>query len=348
MKNTLKRFVLFLMAALTVGTACITPAFAESIAEAAPVRSESAAFAKKVPVKSVKLNKSSLTLDPGESFQLKATISPSNASSKSVAYSSSNAKVATVDSKGKIVAKAVGTAKITAKTNNGKTASVTVKVVKTTVKLNKTKLTMLGKPIQLKATVSSNSAVAWTSSDPKVAAVSSKGVVTPKGYGTCTITAKAKNATAVCTVEVKKTNTITKTYTVVADDSVNIYKAADTLTVVVDGLTGKIKSTDCYQSKRDASVIGFFSKDGIKCYQKDDDCAYFRSTYTLNLGLIGIGKLKLGFEAITVTYYYKLYNDGTLKYMRGECDDLLKVCQKDSTYWTIDSKGNIVKTDEKR
>ncbi len=135
-----------------------------------------------------------------------------------------------------------------------------------------------------------------------------------------------------------------KKYTVAACNSANIYRAADTLTIVVNGLTGKIKSAGCYQAKRDVSIFGFLSKDGIKCCQKGDDCACSRSNCTLNLGLSGISRFKLSFKAITVICYYKLYNDGALKYM----DDLIKVCRKGSYCWTVDSKGNIIKTIEKR
>ena len=74
---------------------------------------------------------------------LNAAINPSNATNKSVSWSSSDNRVATV-SNGTVVAKGAGTATITAKSNNGKTAScsVTVKAKSTSkIKVTSFKLT---------------------------------------------------------------------------------------------------------------------------------------------------------------------------------------------------------------
>ena len=57
--------------------------------------------------------------------------SPENGIAKSkITYSSSNKKVATVNSSGVITAKKKGTATITVKTANGKKAKLKIKVVK--------------------------------------------------------------------------------------------------------------------------------------------------------------------------------------------------------------------------
>ena len=48
------------------------------------------------PVKSVKLNKTILTLGKGKNAKLIATINPSNASNKKVIWKSGNSKIATV------------------------------------------------------------------------------------------------------------------------------------------------------------------------------------------------------------------------------------------------------------
>ena len=77
---------------------------------------------------SVTLSKTTLSLDIGESEVLTATVIPTNATNKTVNWTSSDSKVATVLN-GKVTAVSVGTAKITAKTVNGKYAicQVTVK-----------------------------------------------------------------------------------------------------------------------------------------------------------------------------------------------------------------------------
>ena len=62
-------------------------------------------------------------------YQLTATISPSNTSDKTVTWSSYNSNKVSVDKNGKITAKAAGTTTIVAKTANGKTATCKVTVV---------------------------------------------------------------------------------------------------------------------------------------------------------------------------------------------------------------------------
>ncbi|MBR2802581.1 MAG: Ig-like domain-containing protein [Erysipelotrichaceae bacterium] len=88
------------------------------------------AVPEKALVSSVKLSKTSLTLTIGKTATLTATVSPSNASDKSVSWTSSNTSVATVDSNGRITAIGAGTATITvtAIDGSGKKASCKVTV----------------------------------------------------------------------------------------------------------------------------------------------------------------------------------------------------------------------------
>ena len=73
-----------------------------------------------VPVTGVTLNESASTLTgAGETLQLTATVSPSDATDKSVNWSSSNEAVATVNSSGLVTAGAEGTALITVTTVSG-------------------------------------------------------------------------------------------------------------------------------------------------------------------------------------------------------------------------------------
>ena len=80
-----------------------------------------------VPVESISLNKTEITLTAGGSEILVATITPSDATDAAITWTSSNNNVATVSSSGKVVAKAEGTAVITAEAG-GKTATCTVTV----------------------------------------------------------------------------------------------------------------------------------------------------------------------------------------------------------------------------
>lgn len=192
-----------------VGKATITVTSADD--EKIKKTCEVTVTAASVPVKGITLNKTKLTLEPGKSETLKVTFNPSNATNKDVTWKSSNDKVATVVN-GKVTAKKAGTAKITVKTKDGgfeKTCNVTVKIPVKSITLNKTKLTLGAKEkFTLKATVKPSNAtsktVSWTSSNKKVATVSSKGAVTTKKTGKVTITAKADGKSKKCVITVQK------------------------------------------------------------------------------------------------------------------------------------------------
>ena len=84
---------------------------------------------------SVKLNKTSISLNPAGSFTLKATASPAKLYNSAVAYSSSDTSVATVSATGAVTAVDCGNAVITctAKDGSGKKATCLVKVYPTKV-----------------------------------------------------------------------------------------------------------------------------------------------------------------------------------------------------------------------
>ena len=169
-------------------------------------------------VTKVELNKTSLTLDVGNSDTLIAAITPDNATDKSVTWESSAPGVATVDTSGKVTAVAPGTATITATTEDGsKTATCVVTVTAATVPVTGVTLSQTQaslyynrtpNTLTLTATVApdnaTNKAVTWTSSNPSVATVEN-GVVTALARGTAVITATAADgsgASASCTVTV--------------------------------------------------------------------------------------------------------------------------------------------------
>ena len=143
----------------------------------------------------VKISKKSATLIKGQSVTLKIT-----GTKEKVKWSSSKEKVAAVSQKGKVKAKAKGKATILAKVG-GKTYKCKIKVE--TPKINKTKAKVnVGKTIQLKLAGNSQK-VKWSSIDPNIATVSSKGIVTGKEAGTVTVTARVSNKKYTCKVTVK-------------------------------------------------------------------------------------------------------------------------------------------------
>ena len=83
----------------------------------------------KVSVQKITLNKSKVSLTMGESYTLKAAVTPKNATLYDPIWKSSNKKIAIVNSAGKVTAKGVGTCKITVK-SGGRSAVATITVIK--------------------------------------------------------------------------------------------------------------------------------------------------------------------------------------------------------------------------
>lgn len=165
----------------------------------------------------ISLNTDALTLKPGETATLTASVQPEEAS-RSVTWHSDNTAVATVNSAGKVTAAGIGSAVITATTINGLTAkvSVIVSVEPEKVALNYTgTVTMgVGTTLQLNATLSPSGAqsdLMWKSTKTKVASVSSSGLIKAKKAGTATVgVATANGKVAKIKVKVVKSNRVTK------------------------------------------------------------------------------------------------------------------------------------------
>lgn len=165
-----------------------------------------------IDVTGVTLDREELSLPPGGTQALVASVVPDGATNQEVIWSSSDPDVVAVDENGAVTALVVGQATITVTTvEGGFTASCTVTVTPiavTSITLDKTSLSFssLNTTQKLTATVKPDNAtyptVTWSSSNTSVATVSSTGTVTSKGSGTTTITASADGKTATCTVTV--------------------------------------------------------------------------------------------------------------------------------------------------
>ena len=193
-------------------------------------------------------------------------ITPSDAEDKNVRWSSSNTKVATVSSSGVIKAAGNGTCKITATTTDGTNLSasfnIIVNIKATKITLDKTKIELTTGKETEKITSSiepsiANKAVKYTSSNTSIATVSSDGVVTAVGSGTCKITAAptdGSKVTASCdvTVNIKttgmkldKTNyTFNKAETIKINPVITPSKASKKLTWTSSNTKVAIVSSD--------------------------------------------------------------------------------------------------------
>ena len=168
-------------------------------------------------VDSVALNRSSISLEKGDTFDLCATVCPTNATNKSICWSSTNPSVATV-SGGVVTAKARGSAYIYAEAQDGSGeygycyVNVTEDVLVTSVTVSPSSKTMnIGNSAYLYETVcptnATNKCVKWSSNKTSVATVNpDTGLVIARGAGTATITVAAQDGSGkkgYCTITVK-------------------------------------------------------------------------------------------------------------------------------------------------
>lgn len=248
-----------------------------------------------VAASGVALDKKVATVNVGKKVTVKATVTPANADNKTLAWTSSNTKIATV-SNGVVKGVKAGRVIITAKTTDGSnisaTCTVTVKQPVTSISLSKKATMYTGKKLTLKAKVNpanaSNKALTWKSSNAKVAKVSSKGIVTGVKAGTVKITATAKDGSrksATCTVTVRQSVskiTLSKTNVVLPKkgSSYNVrvtvapknaynknvtVKSANTKVVKVSASTVKSgKTVKITAVKKGTTKVAFTAKDGSK------------------------------------------------------------------------------------
>ena len=146
--------------------------------------------------------------------ELKAVVTPENATSKSIIWETKDKSIATVTTQGMVEGLKPGVVKITATTSDKKYTAeceVTVTAIAVTgVTLDKpTAEVVEDESITLTATVAPDKAtdktVTWTSSNDKIAVVDNTGKVTGKSMGKATITVKTTDGgkTATCEVTVK-------------------------------------------------------------------------------------------------------------------------------------------------
>ena len=179
-----------------------------------------------VEVTGIKLNESNRFGWVGKTYTLTATISPSNATDKTVTWSSSNSNVATV-SGGVVTGKSEGIATITAKTNNGiiATCIFTIQYAEmTSVEINHGEdvFVEVGRTISIGSSFEPDNynpiMRSWSSSDQSVATIKGKEIqgtyyndpvlrdsaeLVAKKVGTTNVTVRFENGkSATCVVHV--------------------------------------------------------------------------------------------------------------------------------------------------
>ncbi|NLJ95915.1 MAG: hypothetical protein GX321_02075 [Clostridiales bacterium] len=167
----------------------------------------------KQPVEGLLLNFSEKTIYTGDSFEIKVSVSPSEASNLGVDWKSSNPSIATVSNTGEVVGLTAGTTIITVTTKDGgynASCIVTVRKRISSMELNHESYRLgVGKSFTLSVLVDNEVATDlkfnWSSSNEDVATVNKNGKVTGHELGFAIITARATDGSgevASCEVEV--------------------------------------------------------------------------------------------------------------------------------------------------
>ena len=167
-------------------------------------------------VTAIETDKSAVTLKMGESVKVNAKALPENATHKTLAWSSKDTDIATVDQDGNIKACALGETIVTVKATDGSEVAkiISVKVVPTTVESitivaeGDTKL-KAGETLNLRAEVlpvtATDKTVTWSSITPEVASVDLVGKVTAHKVGKAIIKATAGGISSTIEVTVLPT-----------------------------------------------------------------------------------------------------------------------------------------------
>lgn len=218
-------------------------------------------------VDSVTLNRSSISLEKGDRFTLYATVCPTNASNKSICWSSTNPSVATV-SGGVVTAKARGDAYIYAEAQDGSGeyarcyVNVTEDILVTSVTVSPSSKTMdIGASTYLYETVcptdATNKCVKWSSDKTGVATVNpDTGLVIAQGAGKAIITATAQdgsNKEGSCTITVKDPIPVT---------DIEVCPQTKTLNI---GQTTKLNATVCPIDATNKRVTWCSSNEDVAC-----------------------------------------------------------------------------------
>ncbi len=282
--------------AVSVGTATITVTTLDgSYSASCEVTVEKGT----IYVSGITLDKSEISLTPGESSKLTATVTPPDATDASVVWSSGDENVATVDNTGKVTAVGKGETIITATTTDqGLTATckVTVTVPVTGISCDQKSVTLLdGATAKLNFTVlpenASNTNITLSSSDPSVATVDKDGTVKGLKAGTAVITATTEDGEYSVSVNV----------TVFFSSNLVVYNTSNSSILsgneIIIGLKSVIKLTVIDVTDPDFKATA----DMIKV-NEGNEAASFASSDQDGTGVVTITAVSAGSADLTITF----------------------------------------------
>ncbi|MCR5203291.1 MAG: Ig-like domain-containing protein [Lachnospiraceae bacterium] len=253
---------------------------------------------------SITISKEEITLSPGGTDSLAATILPENASVKTVTWSSNNESVATINS-GTVTAVNAGTAVISASVQgeNGTTLTKNcyVTVLEESISANsititnKTDTGIVGSTLQLETTTSPEvitNPITWSSLDTSVATVNDAGLVTFVAEGEVTIVATVDGKKDTVTITVEK-GKVYPTSIVLNQDKASV-NVGQSVSLQASLLPSTITETDITWTSSDESVAtvaaGLVTAIGkgsatITAKAKSSEDTYIEATFTIEVNV---------------------------------------------------------------
>ena len=251
----------------------------------------------------------------GATLQLSATVQPLTAANKTLQWSTSDEKVATVDQSGKVTATGDGTCTITAISTDGTNISaecaVTVdsKVYVTSIVVEPATLALFtGQTGELKATVEPADAtvpdIVWSSSNDEIAVVDQSGKVTAVAAGEAIITAASKDdsskkAACTVTVQAKEFSIDPVSKTVYVGESFTIgYKVKPPVSPVFESQSPGIATVD--QSGKVTAIAGGQAKIKVSANGYDLYCTV--TVVNPQIAFPASGRVMYNGETVTIPY----------------------------------------------
>jgi len=223
-----------------------------------------------VSVTAVAIEEQTSNLTAGQTLQLNAVVTPSNATLKTVTWDSDDPNIASVSETGLVTAVAAGEVTITVTTIDGNFSdSLTITVNPVTIAVTGVSIVedlatlAKGSTSQLTAQVTpsnaSDNSVLWASSDDSIATVSSSGLVTAKATGDVTITVTTNDGSFTDSLTLEVTQAVTSV-AISEDISILDVDSTSQLTAVVAPSDASNKSVTWSSSDISKATV---SADGL-------------------------------------------------------------------------------------
>ena len=302
-----------------------------------------------VTVGKVNLDKSEVILEKSKTLTLTATVNPTTLEDKSLVWKSSNPKVATVTSDGMVTGVKTGIATITC-TSVATGLSATCKVTIGKLSLNKSDVAIeKSKTLTLTAIVNpttlEDKSLVWKSSNPKVATVTSDGLVTgvKTGIATITCTSVATGLSATCKVTIGKVSLNKSDVAIEKGNTLTLTATVNPTTLTNKSVTWKSSDEAVATVTADGKVTGV--KTGSAIITCTSVATGLSATCKVIIGKVSLDKSKAAIEkgntlTLTATVYPTTLSDKSVTWESS--DETVAVVTEDGIVTGVKAGTTII------